>query len=189
MNWAISLAEMAKWAPSERPFVLIPRTRRGHLGQRQVDRRSFRAVTEGEQAVQLEVPGDTISQTFDTVAGQAYLLTFDLSAFGVGYGFVSTLGVSIGGVSATFSGSYLQYVTESLRFIAHAATSTLTFENVGPYFTYPHLDRVSVVALPEPATWWLVVVGLALMTMIRRRAASKRANGRRSISTISLTRV
>jgi hypothetical protein len=154
-----------------------------------VDRRSFRAVTEGEQAVQLEVPGDTISQTFDTVAGQAYLLTFDLSAFGVGYGFVSTLGVSIGGVSATFSGSYLQYVTESLRFIAHAATSTLTFENVGPYFTYPHLDRVSVVALPEPATWWLVVLGLALMTMIRRRAASKRANGRRSISTISLTRV
>jgi hypothetical protein len=26
-NRAISLAEMAKWAPSERPFVLIPRTR------------------------------------------------------------------------------------------------------------------------------------------------------------------
>lgn len=38
-------------------------------------------VSEGNQAVQIEVGGDWISQTFATVVGQSYLLSYDLSAY------------------------------------------------------------------------------------------------------------
>jgi hypothetical protein len=153
---------------------------------------AYSPVSDGIQAVQLEAPGDSISQTFDTTIGQAYLLSFDLSAHFSGLG-LSTLGVNIGAASGTFSGSYLNYVTDTLQFTADAATTTLTFTNLGPFLlTYSHLDNVSVVAVcspfpggghtegcfpgpgpfPAPAPGTLALIGLALagMAAMRRRA-------------------
>src|SRR5450755_4705215 len=46
---------------------------------------TYDPVTNGSQAVQIEVPGDWISQTFATLAGAGYRLSFDMSAF-TGYG-------------------------------------------------------------------------------------------------------
>lgn len=133
----------------------------------------YSPVTDGNQAVQLERPNASINQSFATVAGQTYQVSFDLSAFGVGYGYVSTLGVSIGPVTQAFSGSYLSYAHHAIEFSADAATTTLEFKNIGADGTYPHIDSVSVsgvAPVPVPATFWLFGSGLIGLLGILRRS-------------------
>jgi hypothetical protein len=132
---------------------------------------SYDAVSEGNQAVQLEAPGDWIRQSFATVTDQWYLLSFDLSAFqGSGTGF---LGVDVGNASQQFSGTSIGYESHTLQFMALSDTTTLTFTNIGSFFTYPHIDNVAVNVVPIPATVWLF--GTALIGLIgftkRRKAA------------------
>ena len=102
---------------------------------------TYDPVSEGSQAVQIEVPGDWISQTFATVIGQDYTLSFDLSAFsdygGPGLGFTpcspfcsSILGVTVGSTNTIFGGSSAGYVSNSLQFTADALATTLKFENL-----------------------------------------------------------
>jgi hypothetical protein len=133
----------------------------------------YSPVSEGRQAVQLERPGASMYQSFATVPGQIYLVSFDLSAFGVGYGFVSSLEVSIGTVTRTFDGSHLNFDRHTVEFLSGEALTTLKFENVGADGTYPHIDNVAVESardLPEPGSLALVaagVIGIAL-TRVRR---------------------
>jgi len=119
---------------------------------------NYAPVSEGNQAVQIEVPGDWISQSFATVIGQEYGVSFDLSAFpvygGPNLGFKpcnpycdSILGVYVGSVSEIFTGSSADYLTNTLLFNAVSSISTLKFENLyaGDLLgNYPHLDNVSV---------------------------------------------
>src|SRR3989344_1205454 len=133
---------------------------------------SYDPVSEGFQAVQIEVPGDWISQSFATVIGQNYSAAFDLSAYSVyggpGLGYTpcapvcaSILGVTVGPISTTFGGSSAGYVTNTLQFTADASTTTLKFLNVGEigvWGNYPHLDNVIVsgpAPVPLPAAFWL----------------------------------
>jgi hypothetical protein len=121
----------------------------------------YAPVSEGSQAVQIEVPGDWISQSVSTVIGQEYKVSFDLSAYpvygGPNLGYTpcnpycdSILEVSVGSASEVFNGSSEEYVTHSLLFTADSAISTVKFEN--PFIldindewgNYPHLDNVSV---------------------------------------------
>jgi hypothetical protein len=129
----------------------------------------YAAVSEGSQAVQIEVPGDWISQSFVTEVGQTYLVSFDLSAFprygGPNLGFTpcnpycdSILGVSVGSESEVFNGSSEEYVTHTLLFTADSTVSTLKFEN--PYIldindewgNYPHLDNVTITPVSTHVT-------------------------------------
>ena len=147
----------------------------------------YAPVSEGSKAVQIEVPGDWILQSFDTVIGQEYKLTFDLSAFpvygGPNLGYTacdpycdSILRVDAGSVSGIFSGSSAGYTSHSLLFTAISNVSSLRFENI--YFgddwgNYPHLDNVAVNVVPIPAAAWLF--GTALIGLIgfsRRRKAA-----------------
>ena len=124
-------------------------------------------VGAGAQSVQIEFPGDSISQSFTTVSGQGYLLTFLLSGYGVAN--PSTVSVNVGPANGTFSGVYPSYVTEMLPFVANATTTTLTFTSSGVPGTYPHLDSVSVTAVPEPETYALMLGGLAAIGFVARR--------------------
>ena len=142
----------------------------GHAGSVQFDTTYSPAnanVGAGAQSVQIEFPSDSISQSFSTSFGQAYLLTFLLSGYGPAN--PSTVGVSVGPASGTFNGVYPNYVTKSLGFVANAATTTLTFTNGGLLGTYPHLDNVSVTAVPEPETYALMLAGLGVVGMVARR--------------------
>jgi hypothetical protein len=107
-------------------------------------------VTDGNQAVQIEVGGDSISQSLPTVIGQTYELSFDLSAYD-GYDRIGQLNVTIGPASASYTGFAGAYVRETLSFTADSTTTTLRFENAYPtsaWYNYPHIDDVSVVRVP-----------------------------------------
>lgn len=147
---------------------------------------SYDPVAEGQQAVQIEVPGDAISQSFATVNGASYRLSFDMSAFS-GYGgpglgnapcpCTSILDVSAGSTSAGFSSSSAGYVSYTLDFMAGASTTTLTFTNPSSppaIGNYPHIDNVSVNALPvpEPETYALMLAGLGALGFVARRRRS-----------------
>lgn len=147
----------------------------------------YAAVSEGSQAVQIEVPGDWISQSFATLIGQEYKVSFDLSAFpvygGPNLGYtkcapfcLSVLGVTAGSASGEFSGISVAYLTHALLFTADSSTSTVKFKNLydgDAWGNYPHLDNVSVSAVPAPAAIWLFGTGLiGLIGFSKRRKAA-----------------
>jgi hypothetical protein len=100
----------------------------------------YAAVSEGNQAVQLEDPGDRISQSFATTTTQPYTLSFDLSAHPQGGD--ASLRVDVGNVSVQLTGMEIDYVRHSIDFQALSDVTTLTFTGIAPY---PHLDNISVV--------------------------------------------
>ena len=126
-----------------------------------------------------------ISQTFDTVAGTSYIVDFLLSGNPDGSPVVKTLEVSATGNAAT---QYLFDTTglthgdmgwegRTYQFIATGASTTLTFASLtagnfyGPALDAISVAPVSVVPVPEPATWAMMIGGLAAVgtTMRRRR--------------------
>lgn len=129
----------------------------------------FRSVSEGLQAVELEIPGDIISQTFATATGQSYLVQFDLSAYD---SLGSLLGVTIGSLTMTFPGTNTAYTHYFFPFTADSTSATLALSNAGTLFTYPHIDNVSVTAIPEPsiaALWGVGLLGILGLTRYRRQ--------------------
>ena len=122
-----------------------------------------------------------MTQTFATLAGATYTLSFDLggsNAWGRPDGLIaSAAGTSqvftIGPASATTPNN--DWYHESMSFVATGASTTLTLQgNQG--FNYIGLDNVSVVlaagpvpAIPEPATWAFMLVGLAACGVAARR--------------------
>jgi hypothetical protein len=141
-------------------------------------------VSEGAQAVQVEVPGDWISQSFATVIGQNYRVSFDQSAYtfygGPGLGFhscpcESILEVIAGPVSGTFTGSSAGYVSHNMSFKAYSPVTTVKFQNPAlpaGWGNYPHLDNVVVEAVPEPSSLLFLIVALAVLGLRARSSAS-----------------
>lgn len=119
---------------------------------------------------------ETISQTFNTLAGHNYLISFDLGAFGVGSELVAfqvgTFSDTLTAVAnnnndTTFGNhSYLLTSTGGLKTISFSVTSVP--DNIDPI-----LDNVSVTGdrgVPEPAGWALMLTGfLGAGGALRRR--------------------
>jgi hypothetical protein len=136
-----------------------------------------------------------LSQSFSTVAGQIYQLTFDYShnngTFSSnGYAAQVTVanGLADAILSAEVSQAYGQspWTAFSQTFTATSDLTTLTFINTrGGYNAGIYLDDVSVEALaagvPEPATWGMMLLGFGLLGVAMRR-------GRDVLATVSYAR-
>lgn len=135
-----------------------------------------------------------IQQTFDTVPGTSYTLSFDLAGnFGVGP-VVKPLAVTINGVTTNFlfdttgrSASAMGWTTHSISFVATGTSSTVNFVsdvsaaggtlNAGAALDNVRLVAASVAAAPSqvPLGWaqWaaLAAISLAALVVFRRRSA------------------
>jgi choice-of-anchor C domain-containing protein len=139
---------------------------------------SYWQASDGSRSIDLNgiTQGTLAQQTLATVAGQQYLISFDLAGNPDQGPTVKTIGVSIGGSGLqtfTFdttgkSHGNMGWITESFLYIA-TGTSMITFQSltVGPvgnesFAAYgPALDNVSVTAVPEASTWAMMILGFA----------------------------
>jgi choice-of-anchor C domain-containing protein len=143
-------------------------------------------ASDGIQSVDLSRRGaGSISQTFATVAGNDYLVTFDLS--GNPYGGVddkiSVLTFSgnepvnqLYSVTAVNSPTNMLWETYGFNFVATGATSTLTFASGENSRFGPALDNVAIAdmggspsAVPEPSTWIMFIAGFGLVGVSARK--------------------
>ena len=137
----------------------------------------FDKVAEGNQAVMLNGDGQattTLSQTFATVGGTEYLVTFDLGHQGADTGNPATIVVEATGNSpVTYAADSVSFVVRSYSFTAAGPVTTLTFsQSTGPADYSPELDNVivqSLAPIPEPATLTLLALGACGLLARRRR--------------------
>ena len=121
----------------------------------------------------------SIAQTFDTVAGQSYLVNFFLAGNPDG-GPAAKLAITsadgsqtaaniftvVPGVNTRTDMGWLPYV---YRFTANTNSTTLSFASATDTAFGPALDNVSVGAVPEPASWALMIVGFGGIGAAMRR--------------------
>lgn len=136
----------------------------------------WQSPTAGGGSVDVDgnAPG-AFDQAISTGAG-TYTLTFDLSGNPDGPPMSKTLQVSVGNTTKTFTyqigantHSNMMYVPETLTFMATGPT-TLTFTSLdgggSPYG--PVVGDVGIAAVPEPASWALMLLGLGAMGGVLR---------------------
>lgn len=119
----------------------------------------------------------SIAQTFSTVAGQDYLVEFYLAGNPDGGPTVKSLSVSADATSFTDTFSTagktranMGWVKKSFTFTADDAFATLKFASTNTGAFGPAIDNVTVQAVPEPATFAVISVGLIAL---KRRRSSK----------------
>jgi len=123
-----------------------------------------------------------VTQTITTTPGKSYTLTFDLGVDQVGGLFTGPVGVtaSAGSTSGTFNnynpaGTGNIWQSFSLNFTASSAATAITIQGLQGD-QYIGLDNVAVTgsAVPEPATWAMMLVGFGGLgaAMRSRRKAS-----------------
>ncbi|MBV8502148.1 MAG: DUF642 domain-containing protein [Paucibacter sp.] len=109
-----------------------------------------------------------ISQTFNAVAGQTYTLSWDLSKNGPG----TQLDVSFGGVTTSYA-PVASVANETLSWTATVSgLQTVSFGTAVASYQGPVVDNISlttVSAVPEPASYTLMLAGLATVGLIAGR--------------------
>lgn len=143
-------------------------------------------AADGTRSIDLSRNGaGSISQTLSTVIGQSYTVTFALAGNpdgGPGTKVLLTLGTPGGltqvdtfNVTGANTRANMGWQTYSYTFRAASTSTTLTFESATNTAFGPALDQVAIAAVPEPASWALMIAGVgftggALRT--RRRNAA-----------------
>jgi choice-of-anchor C domain-containing protein len=151
---------------------------------------SYWMAADGSRSLDLNglVPG-SIFQTFDVVAGQTYRVTFDLAGNPAGTPVEKTLTTTAGAtvVLSSFdttgrSLTNMGWTPVSFLFTATSSQETLTFQSTTtgisnndqfPTAFGPALDNVSVTAVPEPATWAMLILGFVSIGLVAYRKKAK----------------
>jgi len=139
------------------------------------------AAADGNRFIDLNnVSPGGIQQSFATVAGGSYLVTFALSANMFGGPAEKVVEVSAGGSSEIFTYDYiLEGSTQGTpnwkyfewTFVATGSTSTLSFTSLTGSVYGATLDDVTVVAIAIPAPASLALLALGGLVGRRRRTA------------------
>jgi Protein of unknown function (DUF642)/PEP-CTERM motif len=132
----------------------------------------------GEGDQWLDLWGDqsgAISQTFNTVLGQTYKLSF-LYGNNPYSTSTATASYSVGGLNGSVtSSSGLSFNSFNGTFVGTGGATTLSFVNTnGCCNGGIALDGVAVSAVPEPASWALMIAGFGLVGAAARRKANVR---------------
>ncbi len=148
------------------------------IGQDSVDLiNNYWAPSSGKYSLDLSGNQDgTISQSFGTVVGQKYVVSFDMAAnpddrtdpvkvMQVGLSQQPLYQFS----SVGHTHSNMGWTTQSFSFVATSTSSTLHFASLQDSAGGVALDNISVSAVPEPETYALLLAGLGLMGAIARR--------------------
>lgn len=119
-------------------------------------------------------PSGLILNAFNTFAGSLYTLTFDYGALGGG---TDPLTVTVGGVSHVYSpvanndlNSTFQQA--SFSFVGTGSPTTLSFQSAGTANVDAIVDNVVLSAVPEPATWAMLLFGFGAVGYSLRRRKS-----------------
>lgn len=129
----------------------------------------------------------TIQQAIDTVIGQAYAVTFWLAGNPDNGPQIKTVKVTAAGDDAddenfTFdifgvSREAMGWQQKTFIFSATSSSTLLSFASQNEGSWGPALDSVSISAVPEPATWAMMLFGFVLVGgAMRRRTAARPAN-------------
>jgi len=144
---------------------------------------SYWQPSQGNRSIDLSGNGaGSLSQTFATVAGQVYKVTFDLAGNPDGGPTVKTLGVQATGNAAqsyTFDTTgwnrfNMGWAGQTYLFTATGTSTTLTFTSTTATPYGPALDNVVVDPVPEPLSLVVfggLVVGGAGIALRRRMTA------------------
>ena len=133
------------------------------------------SASNGLRSIDLDgLSGGTMVQTFATVAGSTYTVSFDLAANFYAGDLIKSVLVSAPGFSQiyTFTSAgrtalNMGWVTETFEFVATGSSSTLSFDSQTNSAFGAALDNVRVSVdgttppIPEPATFALIGIGLA----------------------------
>ena len=115
----------------------------------------------------------SISQTFDTIAGQSYDLFFAYSArLANASGSLESFSVQVDGLYYELDDHVVgDWSTYSDSFIADDNTATLTFSSIDQHrWTYGNfLDDVRVSSVPEPSSLALLALGFLGLGAVRKR--------------------
>jgi hypothetical protein len=141
---------------------------------------SFGGAADGVMIVDLAnytYTGGGIEQTFATVVGQSYDLSFSLGTMqasgrdGTAHIDVTVAGVTTGYDVINHTGS-LVWTAVTQSFTASSSSTTLRFTNTqNPHLHFANVDAASVSAVPEPETYAMLLAGLGLVGFAARRAA------------------
>jgi choice-of-anchor C domain-containing protein len=128
--------------------------------------------------------GGSIQQTIATVIGKTYKVTFwlagnpdgglgeKLAATSVSGDWVNTFSFDVGPANTKQNMGWQEY---SYRFTAFENTSTLVFNSMTHTPYGPALDNVSISAVPEPATWAMMIMGFGGVGAAVRSSRRKQA--------------
>jgi len=135
---------------------------------------SYWQASNGERSIDLSGgAAGSLAQSFDTLIGQTYTVTFDMAG-NPDNGSLKSMTVSAAADSANYSFDStvtskpnMGWSTKSFQFTANSTTSTLMFASNENSAYGTALDNVSVQAVPEPAT--MAALGLGALGVLRRR--------------------
>ncbi len=137
-----------------------------------IDNGAYTPFLAGGGAYQLDLVGNgstgAISQSFATVLGQTYRVVLNYSANGSGR--QAEVLVDGNAVGSLINGNPAKWQKFTTTFAGTGATTVFTInETIGGGFGGVALDNIAVNAVPEPATWALMLGGFGMVGFAMRK--------------------
>lgn len=135
-------------------------------------------AADGANSIDLNGAGQGgLAQTFNTVANQAYAITFFLAGNPDNGPTIKTIKVTTNNANEQvfsfdttgFNKTTMGWKQFTYNFVGNGSPTTLAFNSDNPGAWGAALDNVSISAVPEPATWAMMLLGFGLIGGAMRR--------------------